>query len=126
MAFVELDGEQSFKDGDRIIVPAGFKQRHTNTGKEPIVLLCICQPAFFDSAYTEIENTIIDHAFAERAKGIVATIPYFGPEPNDSFLKAKTAVATGGDRGTGKEICRQLGRMGCHGTLQRLKQLYRI
>jgi len=113
---VELDGEKTpFKSGDRIIVPAGVKQRHINTGTVPIEMLNVCTPAFFKKDFTAFENPFIDTAFAEKAKGIVATIPYFGLKQKQSeILKGKTAVVTGaGSDGMGKELCRQLGRMGC-------------
>ena len=113
---VELDGEKTpFKSGDRIIVPAGVKQRHVNAGTVPIEMLCVCTPAFFIKDYTEFEKPLIDTAFAEKAKGIVATIPYFGlQQQHNETLKGKTAVVTGAaGEGMGKELCRQLGRMGC-------------
>ena len=113
---VELDGDKTpFKSGDRIIVPAGVKQRHVNTGTVPIEMLCVCTPAFSIKDFTGFEKPIIDTAFAEKAKGIVATIPYFGlQQQQNETLKGKTAVVTGAaSEGMGKELCRQLGRMGC-------------
>jgi mannose-6-phosphate isomerase-like protein (cupin superfamily) len=40
--------EQPVKRGDCIVVPPGAEHKLTNTGDEPLVLLCCCAPAYSD------------------------------------------------------------------------------
>lgn len=41
--------------GDTVIIPAGKKQRITNTGKTDLIFYCICSPAFTQDCYYDDE-----------------------------------------------------------------------
>ena len=54
--FMEL-GEgltQDVETGDAVIIPAGCRQRITNTGEDDLVFNCICTPRFERRNYVEI------------------------------------------------------------------------
>ena len=40
--------ERGVKRGDCIVIPPGAEHKLTNTGDEPLVLLCCCAPAYSD------------------------------------------------------------------------------
>jgi mannose-6-phosphate isomerase-like protein (cupin superfamily) len=40
--------EQAVRRGDCIVIPPGAEHKLTNTGAEPLVLLCCCAPAYSD------------------------------------------------------------------------------
>jgi mannose-6-phosphate isomerase-like protein (cupin superfamily) len=56
---VRMDAEglapTPFESGDVVLVPAGRRQRITNTGKEYLVFLCICTPRFEPRHYRNEE-----------------------------------------------------------------------
>lgn len=41
--------------GDVVLVPAGVRQRITNSGREDLIFLCVCTPRFVASAYRSME-----------------------------------------------------------------------
>jgi mannose-6-phosphate isomerase-like protein (cupin superfamily) len=43
-------------DGDVVIIPAGARQRISNTGTIDLVFLAICVPRFTPGAYVDIES----------------------------------------------------------------------
>lgn len=42
--------------GDVVCIPAGTKQRITNTGNSDLVFLCLCMPRFKEESYVDLEN----------------------------------------------------------------------
>lgn len=46
---------KSVKGGDVVCIPAGTRQRITNTGLKDLVFLCICQPGFSEKCYKSLE-----------------------------------------------------------------------
>ena len=42
--------------GDVVCIPAGTKQRITNTGNSDLIFLCICTPRFKKELYVDLEN----------------------------------------------------------------------
>lgn len=42
--------------GDAVLIPAGVKQRISNTGADDLVFLAICSPRFTAEAYVDIEE----------------------------------------------------------------------
>jgi mannose-6-phosphate isomerase-like protein (cupin superfamily) len=42
------EDEQDVRRGDCIVIPPGAEHKLTNTGAEPLVLLCCCAPAYSD------------------------------------------------------------------------------
>ena len=54
---VEVDElpAQHVSDGDVVIIPAGERQRISNTGKTDLVFLAICSPRFTQAAYVDLE-----------------------------------------------------------------------
>jgi mannose-6-phosphate isomerase-like protein (cupin superfamily) len=42
------DEERDVSRGDCIVIPPGTEHKLTNTGDEPLVLLCCCAPAYSD------------------------------------------------------------------------------
>jgi mannose-6-phosphate isomerase-like protein (cupin superfamily) len=42
-------------EGDTIAIPAGIKQKITNTGKTDLIFYCICTPAFTENCYNSDE-----------------------------------------------------------------------
>ena len=42
--------------GDVVLVPAGTRQRITNTGAEDLVFLCVCSPRFRAECYESLEE----------------------------------------------------------------------
>jgi len=55
---VEVDElpAQQVSDGDVVIIPAGARQRISNTGKSDLVFLAICSPRFTPAAYVDLEG----------------------------------------------------------------------
>lgn len=51
------DEERDVAPGDCIVIPPGVEHKLTNTGAEPLVLLCCCAPAYSheDTVLTEPE-----------------------------------------------------------------------
>lgn len=43
-------------EGDVVIIPAGTRQRITNTGESDLVFLAICSPRFSEAAYVDAES----------------------------------------------------------------------
>ncbi len=54
---VELDNNnhKNVTTGDVVRIPAEMPQRITNTGKESLVFLCFCVPAFSQENYVDLE-----------------------------------------------------------------------
>ena len=50
----DLDPE-AVKPGDVVVIPAGARQRITNTGACDLVFYCICSPAFMPECYEALE-----------------------------------------------------------------------
>ena len=44
--------------GDSVFIPKNIQQRITNTGKDDLIFLCICAPAFSAECYEDLE---VDH-----------------------------------------------------------------
>ena len=42
--------------GDTVEIPAGVSQRITNTGKDDLLLQCVCLPRFTPDCYRSLEN----------------------------------------------------------------------
>lgn len=42
--------------GDAVLIPAGTRQRIANMGKEDLIFLCICTPAFTRECYRDLEG----------------------------------------------------------------------
>jgi NAD(P)-dependent dehydrogenase (short-subunit alcohol dehydrogenase family)/mannose-6-phosphate isomerase-like protein (cupin superfamily) len=109
---IELDGEKhAVSPLDLVFIPKGVAQRITNTGKGVLRMDCTCTPRFTVDVYNHLADPIIDKAAAAEAAGVVATVPRFGLERTDAF-KGQIAVVTGGNRGMGLELCRQLCMLG--------------
>jgi mannose-6-phosphate isomerase-like protein (cupin superfamily) len=55
---VEVDElpAQHVGSGDVVIIPAGARQRISNTGSDDLVFLAICAPRFTPLAYVDIES----------------------------------------------------------------------
>ena len=43
--------------GDTVTIPAGIRQRITNTGEIDLRLQCVCQPRFTPESYESLETT---------------------------------------------------------------------
>jgi len=43
-------------EGDVVLIPAGCRQRITNTGDGDLIFLAICSPRFLPSAYEDLEQ----------------------------------------------------------------------
>ena len=58
VGLVEVDElpAQHMGDGDVVIIPAGARQRISNTGTIDLVFLAICVPRFTPGAYVDIEG----------------------------------------------------------------------
>ena len=41
--------------GDVVLIPAGVRQRITNTGQIDLIFFCVCTPPFKQEAYRELE-----------------------------------------------------------------------
>ncbi len=41
--------------GDVVLVPAGVRQRITNTGDQDLLILCVCTPRFVPECYEALE-----------------------------------------------------------------------
>ncbi|MEE8410451.1 MAG: SDR family NAD(P)-dependent oxidoreductase, partial [Myxococcota bacterium] len=109
---VELDGKKTpVGPGDVIVIPKGTEQRVTNTGDEPLVIDCVCTPRFTEEVYHHLQDSFVDSAVAARAASVVATVPAFGSPAKENHA-GKVAVVTGGNRGLGFELCRQLALQG--------------
>jgi mannose-6-phosphate isomerase-like protein (cupin superfamily) len=53
---MEIEGEvRSVKALDAIAIPPGARHQITNTGDEPLVLLCCCAPAYEDGDTVMVE-----------------------------------------------------------------------
>ena len=52
---VGADTREQVVSGDVVIIPAGVRQRITNTGIEDLVFLAICTPRFQPENYTDLE-----------------------------------------------------------------------
>jgi mannose-6-phosphate isomerase-like protein (cupin superfamily) len=52
---IESIDPANVKEGDTVIIPAGKKQRITNTGKTDLIFYCICTPAFTQDCYHDDE-----------------------------------------------------------------------
>ena len=54
---VEVDElpAQHVSSADVVIIPAGARQRISNTGKTDLVFLAICSPRFTQAAYVDLE-----------------------------------------------------------------------
>ena len=48
---------QTVGPGDVVLIPAGERQRITNTGSDDLVFLTICSPRFTEAAYVDIEDS---------------------------------------------------------------------
>lgn len=48
---------QNVGPGDVVLIPAGERQRISNTGSEDLVFLAICSPRFTEAAYVDIEDS---------------------------------------------------------------------
>jgi mannose-6-phosphate isomerase-like protein (cupin superfamily) len=46
---------QEVRPGDVVLIPAGVRQRITNTGSVDLIFYCVCTPPFEQSAYRELE-----------------------------------------------------------------------
>lgn len=44
------------RPGDVVLVPAGIRQRITNTGEEDLIFLCVCTPRFYPESYEDVEG----------------------------------------------------------------------
>lgn len=54
---VEIGGETAaLGPGDRVIIPAGIRQRITNTGAEDLEFHCLCSPRFLPENYVDLEE----------------------------------------------------------------------
>lgn len=55
---VEIDTEEArdVGPGDAVLIPAGCRQRITNTGANSLVFLAVCTPRFEVSAYQDLEE----------------------------------------------------------------------
>lgn len=54
----EVGAEQfDVRPGEAISIPAGVRQRITNTGAEDLVFLCVCTPRFTPEGYRELTDT---------------------------------------------------------------------
>ena len=42
--------------GDTVIIPAGVRQRISNTGDKDLIFLALCTPRFTESAYNSLES----------------------------------------------------------------------
>lgn len=47
---------QEVQAGDVVLIPAGCRQRITNTGASDLLFLAICTPRFVPAAYRDLEN----------------------------------------------------------------------
>ena len=66
--YVLLEGEgcvevgdlpaQQVGPGDVVIIPAGCRQRITNTGSADLVFLAVCSPRFTAGCYEDLEETV--------------------------------------------------------------------
>ena len=45
------------KPGDVVLIPAGERQRITNTGVDDLVFLALCTPRFVEEAYEDVDET---------------------------------------------------------------------
>tara|TARA_B110000977_G_C11058057_1_gene484873 strand:- start:977 stop:1342 length:366 start_codon:yes stop_codon:yes gene_type:complete len=52
---VGVDTSEQVAIGDVVIIPAGVRQRITNTGDQDLVFLAICTPRFQSENYTDLE-----------------------------------------------------------------------
>lgn len=54
---VEVGDEppQEVGPGDTVVIPAGTRQRITNTGRSDLLFLCICSPGFTSENYRTLE-----------------------------------------------------------------------
>ena len=53
---------QSVAAGDVVLIPAGCRQRITNTGVEDLAFLAICSPRFRAEAYEDVDPEPLDDA----------------------------------------------------------------
>jgi mannose-6-phosphate isomerase-like protein (cupin superfamily) len=44
--------------GDTVFIPAGTRQRITNTGTDDLVFYCVCTPPFSPDCYRDLEPTL--------------------------------------------------------------------
>lgn len=42
--------------GDTVFIPAGVRQRITNTGATDLIFYCVCTPPFTPACYRDLEN----------------------------------------------------------------------
>ena len=42
--------------GDTVLIPAGIRQRITNSGQEDLIFLAVCTPRFVAEAYEDVEG----------------------------------------------------------------------
>lgn len=49
---------QQVGPGDVVIIPAGCRQRITNTGSVDLVFLAVCSPRFTAACYEDLEETV--------------------------------------------------------------------
>ena len=54
-AYVGDGAPKDVGSGDVVLIPAGCRQRITNTGQGDLIFLAICTPRFIDDAYEEAE-----------------------------------------------------------------------
>lgn len=53
----EIDKERyPLRANELLRIPAGIPQRITNTGKDDLVFLCFCKPAFSAEIYEDLEH----------------------------------------------------------------------
>lgn len=55
---VEVGDEEPARvgPGDVVAIPAGVRQRITNTGREDLIFLCVCTPPFTPECYVDLEG----------------------------------------------------------------------
>jgi mannose-6-phosphate isomerase-like protein (cupin superfamily) len=55
---MEVDGGPQIEvgPGDTVEIPAGVSQRITNTGKDDLLLQCVCLPRFTPACYKSLEG----------------------------------------------------------------------
>jgi len=52
---------QDVKSGDVVVIPRSLRQRITNTGREDLIFLAVCTPAFRLEAYEDMDDISAIH-----------------------------------------------------------------